>query len=103
MQKTLWLLLTLFFIINANAYELNGTMQDNNDGTFAVTLQSNTGYEYIGTANVQGDGTLLINVVADDEGRENYLGIARPSLYGYRLELRNNASGELATGILAKE
>lgn len=104
MKKILTWLFCITLMSIGHAYELNGVMEDNNDGTYAVNLESLNGHEYTGIGVKQGDGTLTINVEVEGEGSETYIGLARPNLDGsYTLTLRNNSSGEMATGNLIKE
>jgi hypothetical protein len=85
------------------AYEMHGTLNDNNDGTYQVNMVSSSGREYLGLADQQGDGTLDINVAIQGGGSEIYLGTAKLNADGnYDLNLRNNTTGELATGSLEK-
>lgn len=85
------------------AYEMHGTMSDNNDGTYQVNMVSSNGREYLGLADLQGDGTLNIDVAIQNGGSEIYLGTATLNASGnYDLYLRNNTTGEIATGTLEK-
>lgn len=91
------------FLSVSYAYEMHGTLNDNSDGTFEVNIVSNTGYQYMGFADLQGDGTLVINVAIQGAGSEVYLGTATPNASGnYDLHLKNNSTGKVATGILEK-
>ena len=59
--------------------------------------------DYLGFADEQGDGTLNINVAIQGGGSEVYLGTATLNADGtYDLHLKNNTTGELATGTLEK-
>lgn len=103
MKRLILLLLSFNLISAAYAYELHGTMDDNNDGTYTVNLSSDTGYEYLGQAVTQGDGTLAVNVAVQGGGNETYIGIAKPGPNGtYILSLRNNMTGDFATGTMTE-
>lgn len=97
-------LLLCFLLIFSNltyAYEMHGTLNDNNDGTYQVNIISTNGHEYMGFADLQGDGTLVIDVAIQGGGSEVYLGTAKLNANGnYDLFLRNNTTGEIATGTL---
>ena len=104
MKKIILSLLFYFsFVCLAHAYHLSGSMINNNNGTYAITLHSDNGEEYLGTAIKQGDGTLVINAVIEGGGSETYIGLGTPNHDGtYALSLRNNTSGEMATGQLTE-
>lgn len=108
-MKKLFRLGLIFFLTYAAsvmaAYEMHGTMNDNNDGTYSVQIKSNTGYEYLGTAVKQGDGTLNVNVAVQGGGSEVYLGTAEPAGGDegtYHISLHNNTTGDLAVGTLTE-
>ncbi len=99
----LFILLWMGFINLSFAYEMYGTMNDNNDGTYQVNVTSTSGHDYMGFADLQGDGTLYINVAIQGAGSEIYLGTATLNPNGnYDLHLRNNTTGGSATGTLEK-
>lgn len=103
-QKMLLSILLWVGLVNLSfAYEMYGTLNDNNDGTYQVNLTSTNGHDYMGFADQQGDGTLNINVAVQGGGSEVYLGTATLNPDGhYDLHLKNNTTGELATGLLEK-
>jgi len=99
MKKFIMLLLMFLYPFQAFSYALNGIMVNNNDGTYEVTLENSQEEVYRGLAILQGDGTLTVSVLAEDG--ETYIGTATVDSQGvYHLNLRNNASGKLADGIL---
>lgn len=99
----LFLLMIFAFVQTALGYEMHGTLDDNNDGTYTVTLVSDNGDHYLGLADSQRDGTLAIDVAVQGGGSEIYLGSATPNASGnYDLHLKNNSTGEYATGTLEK-
>lgn len=102
MKKTLIIILLWVGLIHLSfAYEMYGTLSDNNDGTYQVNVTSTNGHEYMGFADKQGDGTLNINVAVQGGGSEVYLGTATLNHDGdYDLHLKNNTTGEIATGTL---
>ena len=105
MKKMLIMLLFFFNLVSLSyAYTLNGTMTDNNDGTYAILLNSADDKVYNGIGVMQGDGTLTIDVAIEDEGSETYICLGTPNHDGsYALSLRNNTSGEIATGNLTED
>ncbi len=102
MRKSLiFMLLWIGFIHVSFAYEMHGIMNDNNDGTFQVNVTSTNGKEYMGYADQQGDGTLNIDIAIQGGGSEIYLGTATQNADGtYDMHLKNNTTGEIATGTL---
>lgn len=104
MKKSfIFIVLACGFLNLSFAYEMHGSLNDNNDGTFEVNVVSTNGYEYTGRADQQGDGILHVDVAIQGRGSEIYLGIATPNPNGsYDLHLRNNTTGEIATGSLEK-
>lgn len=98
--------ITLFFILlfssfSAFAYELNGTISDNDnsDGSYTVSVQNNEGHYYKGSAEENKDGTLSV-IVSDDKG-ETYSGTATINQdESYELDLTNKRTGMHATGML---
>ncbi len=102
MKKSLvFILLWTVFVNIGFAYEMYGTLSDNNDGTYQVNVTSTNGREYMGLADQQGDGTLNIDIAVQGGGSEVYLGTATLNSDGhYDLHLKNNTTGEWATGTL---
>lgn len=102
LKKSLLFFMLLFFSNIVIAYELNGTMQDNGNGTYIVTLQSDDGDEYKGTGIYEGDGILKITV----HGNNGVVYSGTATDYGddeYHIDLQNYATGVLASGTINLE
>lgn len=117
-MKVSLFLIILLLAQTIHAYQLNGHMIYNNDGTYEVTLRSDNDndnrdadgdlsdtdndVEFIGTAIAQTDGTLFVTVSVENEGSETYIGVATPNKNGtYDLKLRNNLTGKITTGVIS--
>jgi len=99
-KYTLYILL---FISNLSfaAYTMDGVMDDNSNGTYTINVVSNSGHSYLGMGEMQGDGSLTVNLAIQGGGVEIYLGTATPNQDGtYTLHLKNNATDQPATGTL---
>lgn len=98
MKKLVGIFLILFLFVGiAHAYELDGSMDNNGDGTYSVTLNNQNGHEYNGTATDNGDGTMSVSV--QDYNGESYSGTASNNGDGsYDLDLQNDSSGGSASG-----
>lgn len=106
MNKLILLILTLILCQSIYAFQLNGTMTDNNDGTYEVTLTSNAEENpdtYFGNAVKQADGTLYITVAVEGRGSDIYIGIGTKNQNGsFDLVLKDNETGHIATGVLSE-
>lgn len=101
MNKLLTFILLIGCINLSFAYEMHGTLNDNNDGTYQVNAESTNGHAYMGWADKQGDGTLNIDIAVQGGGSEVYLGTATLNTEGaYDLHLKNTTTGDIATGTL---
>lgn len=100
MTKTLAVLLLTLMCSSLFAFEMQGTLIDNSDGTYSVNLKDQTGERHFyGNAYKQADGTLTMTV--NGQKNETYIGTAKPDHDGYfSIQLFNNVSGNQVTGKL---
>lgn len=99
-----WLLFlcACFFSSAAIAYQMNGTMHENGDGTYAVILESEDGHQYVGSGVYEGEGLLRITV--RDHHGATYTGTALDDGDGdFQLDLKNVATGVIGSGTLELE
>ncbi len=82
------------------AFEMQGTLVNNSDGTYSVTLSNqNDERHFYGNAYKQVDGTLTMTVNGQKD--ETYIGTAVPDHEGYfSIHLINNISHNVITGKL---
>ncbi len=103
MKHALILFLALFFSLTAHAFEVEGMMDNNGDGTYNVSLDNNHGVTYNGYAHYQENGENL-NVVVKNEAGEVLTGVAADNGLGsYDLHLHNTESGQEVFGFLDQE
>lgn len=82
-----------------SAYELNGTVTDNKDGSHSVTVENKFGYPYTGTAVDHGDG--ILDVTVSDGKGGLYKGTAEDIGGGeYEMDLQSDTTGSSANGTL---
>jgi hypothetical protein len=103
MRSIIGLFFTLFFFQSVSAFEMQGTLINNSDGTYSVTLSDKTGeLHFYGNAYKQADGTLTITVTG--QSNETYIGVATPAVNGnFNMNLVNNTSGAHVVGLLETE
>jgi hypothetical protein len=101
-MKKLLLITILLFPVLSYAYDLNGVILDNDDGTHSVRVENKFGYPFSGTALDQDDGNLMVTVEDGKGGLYSGTGTSN-GVGGYELELKNDVTGSGASGTLGND
>jgi hypothetical protein len=99
------LIITVLILANIEigfSYELDGSMSNDGDGNYSVTVENEYGHEYAGEATSNGDGTL--DVTVEDYNQQSYSGTLTDNGDGtYAFEANNDSSGGEVSGTVTSD